>query len=505
MAKELKPIIINNFQRGIAPSSYLGFEEIRNLNITDKPGICYPHKALTKESSTTVTDILRKMVKDSEGDVWGYGTEEGNDVFKRDGGSWELHEGGAANQHTDAGIDGMFFWKGYVGVIISGTIDWYDITTDQADTSWGASDITDSGSNPHPAIHSRNDDNVYLGANNVIDSIAEGASGFTPDGGTPAAYIVTKAALDLPEQYTITNLEELGEKLMIGTSKTGNDLEATIFPWDRSSSSFDTPIVIKDESIVNMITVNNLLYVQCGGRGNWYVTNGVSVEKIGQIPITLVDLSSIQLDRATGREAVCYMNDLIYFGVSYNSGSIECLGVWSLNPKNGAFNFEYTISPGEYGQTASKAVYIGALMPLGGATPNLLVSWFDDNGSAYGVDDIGSNRYTDDKAFLISQFYRAGFVLNKRPLHTWEVQLAKPMASGDSVKLYYRTAQNGTWKNVVDDVTESTTAASNAAFMSYAVEGAIQSFRRDRVIEAENIQVKCVLNDEAELLEISIT
>jgi hypothetical protein len=55
MAKEL---VINEFYRGIGQSPYVGFEHIRGLNITDKPGVCYPNYALVKESSTTITDKI---------------------------------------------------------------------------------------------------------------------------------------------------------------------------------------------------------------------------------------------------------------------------------------------------------------------------------------------------------------------------------------------------------------------------------------------------------------
>jgi hypothetical protein len=47
-------IIINEWSEGIAPSSYLGFEEIRNCDIKSKPGILRVNPAVNKESSTTI-------------------------------------------------------------------------------------------------------------------------------------------------------------------------------------------------------------------------------------------------------------------------------------------------------------------------------------------------------------------------------------------------------------------------------------------------------------------
>ena len=485
MAKQPKPLIVKNFQKGIAPSSYLGFEEIRNLNITDKPGGCYPHSALTKESSTTVDDLIEGFTKTSESEVWGFSKEVANNVYKRtSAGTWSKFAPGGSNQ-TDIGIGAIQFWKGYVAIIqMGGSVDWFDISDDSCETSWASDAISDAPGSEMAVIHSAQDDYLYIGGGRVIDRIVEDTN-FVP--GTGATYTVTKALYTLPEGYTIVSMVEIGSKLYIGTSKAGNDAEAAIFVLDPTATTWETVLTLRDESILNMIAINNLLYIQGGRKGAWYVSNGVSIEKIAQLPYTLIDLSSKNLQVALTRNAIAYFNGLIYFGVSAFSTNtpLEGLGVWSLNPRTGALNFEYTLSHGEYGQTTNKSVYIGALMPIGGATTNLNVSWYDENGSAYGVDDIGSANYTTDLAFLISQFYRVGTQLNKRSFSNFEVQLSKPLASGDSVKLYYRTAQNGSWVQIGS--TWNTVGEQDNQF--------------EEVISAANIQFKIVLNDEAELLE----
>jgi len=499
MSKQTSPLIISNPQKGIAPSAYFGFEEIRNINITDKPGICYPHLALVKESSTYVDDLIEGFTKTSESEVWGYSKEVGNKVFKRtSAGVWS-----ELTAHTDTGIGVIQFWKGYVAIIqIGGSIDWYNITDDSCDTSWASDAISDAPGSYMAVIHSVQDDCLYIGGGRVIDMIEENSGqNFVP--ATGATYAVTKAKLTLPEGYNIISMVEVGDKIYIGTSKDGNDAEGIIFIWDPTQITWEGVLTLKDESILNMISVNNFLYIQGGRKGSWYVSNGVSIQKIAQIPYTLINLSSKNLRVNLTRNSICYMNGLIYFGVSAYSGNtpLEGLGVWSLNPNTYALNFEYTISAGEYGQSSNKSVYIGALMPIGGDTTNLNVSWFEEKGGTYGVDDIGSARYTSDLAFIISQFSRVGTFLQERNFNSFEIYLSSPMVSGDSIKLYYRTAQNGNWLNIINKAVEDA-ADDTEVFMSYTKDGAIQTFGIDKLIEVENIQFKIVLNGSTEFLEL---
>ena len=135
MAKD-NTIVINNFQAGMAPSAYLGFEELRGINITDKPGAAYPNSATAKDSGSTIDEAyIQEITEDSAGNQWGH-DGGGQNVYKRTAqDTWSKFTPGGSN-HTASNIKGIHYWKGYVAVIFDATIDWYDITDDSCDTSW---------------------------------------------------------------------------------------------------------------------------------------------------------------------------------------------------------------------------------------------------------------------------------------------------------------------------------------------------------------------------------
>ena len=462
-----KPIHINNFQKGIAISPLFGFQEIRGLNITDKPGFIYSNRALVDDdNNTAVDDFMLGMVKTSEGEVWGYSREGGNHVFKRtSGGVWS-----ELTAHTDTGINGITFWKGYVAIIQGGSIDWYDIADDTCESGWSASVITSNAT--HPTIHAQ-DDALYLGAGNVIDKIVEDTD-FLPE--TGATYTITKAAFTLPEDYTITCFEELGSKLLIGTKKAGDDLSAKIFVWDRAKTTLDGIIKIEDEGVWEMITINNLTYVRAGLKGRWYVTDGTNVRLLGEIPTTLLDLTSVNLAYHGNSFNI---GDLIYFPVGYGS-ALSHLGLYSINIHTGVVNYEHIISANETGE--NEGVLIGGCMPVGGATTNFVVAWWDLNAPAYGVDNLSATKYTSDRTFLISEWYQLGFDGEENSLERPVLKLAQPLASGDSVKVYYREALNGSW---TEHYSEDTVDFQEGAM--------------DAINDIQNIQFKVVLNKDAML------
>ena len=57
-----KPIIINEFQKGIGASPVVGFANMRNVNVSDRPGIVYPNKPLSLDSSTIITEKPVAMI-----------------------------------------------------------------------------------------------------------------------------------------------------------------------------------------------------------------------------------------------------------------------------------------------------------------------------------------------------------------------------------------------------------------------------------------------------------
>lgn len=473
MAKQ-KAVVINNPQRGVALSSYFGFEEIRNLNTHDRPGIAFPNRATTKESATTVTDLISDFSYYSTDDeLWAISSTK---LYKRtSGGTWSsitLPGGGSSGTHR-----GLFIWRGYL-FLLAGTK--LDILLMSDETTWTKGWVDLGGNNQkRPSIVAQ-DDKCYFGMGQNLGSLEE-VSGqtFDPtDGGTYTIKTNNSPALDLPEGFRINALEELGSKLLVCAGK--GDYEANIYPWDRSSTSFDIPIKFFEDGDTRgwqIITVGLRSYLQVGKRGRWYVTDGTSAQLFAKMPDTMIDLDP----RSTlvDHKAVVYYEGKIYFTIGSDGTQSGGLGVYSIDIKTGGFVLENTISTGN----STDSMEFGFLYNFG--NQEFIVGWKDS--STFGVDhhDLGNSTYTSDAAYLVSSFTNIGS--KRRPFTFSEVQieLAKAMTSGDSIEVQYREVQGGTWTSI----------------KSWSTVGD-QSLAVDFGRQLESVQFKIIINDEVEFLSM---
>ena len=478
-----EPIIISNFQNETAKSAYLGFEEIRCLDTKNKPGAILPSDALTKESASTIDEQITATAVDSAGVLYGItGKSDTTDtVFKRTkAGVWSELSGFGTGS-----IYGIAYWKGYIILIHSdGKMD----ATDDGGSTWSNNfeQATNNSNDQTPTILAQ-DDALYICQGNDVDKLVEDTT-FDPD--TPSTFTMTNAALDLPTQYEIVSVVALGDDLMFGCVNADDRNDATIFPWDRVSASFVQPIRIKEDGIAYMKEVENLVYVCAGRKGRWYVTNGTSVQFLAEIPKTMFDLTDINLEIAY-HDAVAYNDGLIYFGVSNNNAHADGkFGVYSLNPKTGKINYAHIISTGETG--LNDGVRINCITKVS-ATVNgvnkeiLVVCWNDIDASSFGADGLPNTKYTGDKAFFTTQFLSVGTNAQPRSFERPEVRLARPLVSGDSFKVYVRSEQNGTWTLHYEEARVGKQVVMLPALSDY-----------------ENIQLKVVLNNTTELLELRL-
>ena len=443
MAK-VSELIINAPRLGIGPSPHTGYGDVRNLDITSVPGVAKLNNLLSKESSTTVDAQIKWTVKNPASPANLYAIDSNGVVYNSSdsGDSWsELSDRGGAGQ-------GLLVWKDYLFVFETTTIDVYGPLSGSA--AWSNDWQTiDSDALWHPAIISKNDGKIYFGAGRYVGSIEEvSGQNFAP--GDSGTFTYTQQALDLPEDYRVKCLAELGERLLIGTWQGSNiyDLKiGDIFPWDRSSSSFNTPVQINEHGVHGMLTIGRKVYVLAGIEGGIYVTDGVNIGKIAQIPNSVADLDG-------GKYLEWYPGAIInykgrpFFGVSGGSGAIGGQGIYSLmeTSRGTVLNNEHLISTGSSG--ASNILTIGALL---GVTRDTFIAGWRDN-TTYGIDlTDASNRVTSYGGYFESPFYTIGSLLNGSKFSEMEIQLAKPLASNEGIRIAYRTDLNASFTNFGTD------------------------------------------------------
>ena len=476
MAKKDNTIQILNFQKGIGQSPYVGFEELRCLNVTDKPGICYPNGALSKESVSVVVDRIIGTCVDGN-NMYGFSNETYIDIYKYTGGicgTWTELSGQTASK-----INGIAFWKKYLIVLHSdGQMD----ATDDDGTSWNLlfDDFGDSVGYRCPSLIASNNV-LYFGRKNILNNLAE-KDGQTFDPSSSATFDLDTSypSLDLPANVIITNIVELGSKLLIGTRPENNaDTSCYLFIWDKTSTSYEQ-IKIEEGGINYLVSDGNLAYIQAGKEGEWYITNGTSVEFLNKIPTALAQNADYN------NPASCAMwRNKIYFAVDGNSIGSD-FGVWSLDIRTNAISYEYIISTGETG--INDGVIIGTVTNV---NDELVVTWEDEENASFGSDGVSSTGYTGDTAYLVSQYYQLAGPLDTLTSKRFDLNLAKPCGASDSVKVFYRTAQNETFTKQITGLTMGEDDQNKSITKS--------------ITRIKGIQFKIVLNGAAELLNFEMT
>ena len=290
---------------------------------------------------------------------------------------------------------------------------------------------------------------IYGGAGQYVFSIEEvSGQNFAP--ATGGTYTFTQQALDLPEDYKIKSLVELGNNLMCGTWQGTNiyDLKiADIFPWDRSSPSFFKPIQIAEHGVNAMLTIGNVIYVLAGIGGAVYKTDGVNVYQVAQVPESITSIIGSNKYMLPYPGAIVNYKGRPFFGLSNSAAAMDGAGVWSLLETSAGtiLNFEHEISAGETG--VNNVVNIGALLPI--SRDEILAGWQDLNGSAFGIDKTTNTSYTTSYGgYFTSPLYTIGTMLSAKEYSQIEFQLAKELAANEGVKLEFRINLTDSWTTI---------------------------------------------------------
>jgi len=460
MAKD-NSIVIQNDGKGIGASAYVGFEEIRNLNISDKPGIFFINERLDRASAAKGAGaaVVAKInwtirgYRSADAKVYYYAIDEDGQIYRLvpSTGLWVL----VAGNNGSFG-PGLSFWKDYLMSARTSYLEAYNIETSTWENDWEA---IDDQSKQHPMI-AGSDDILWGGAGKHIFKCQEN-DGYTFAPGTSASYTFTKQALDLPSGYTVRCLAEFNEYLLIGTENINNANVAEIFVWDRTSTSWSKTIKINNSDTINWMEVyNNRIYIQAGNRGEIFVSDSTNVYPFAKIPATLIDDYS---GLAFYPDASMIFNNKLYFAPSADTGAnVVVAGVYSVDLDTGMMAVENTISTGETGENERLRI---TSMIAKGAT-NYYVAWQDDNTTDFGIDTLSTTNYVygGSEAYFISQFINVGTSRQPKAFSSAEIQLSKDLTTGQSVTLSYRTDQGAGWTSIGTLTYSATTAQSSAQF-----------------------------------------
>lgn len=471
----------DTWKDGIAPSPYSGLADLRNADIYTKPGALLCGFKATKESGTTVTDMPVQIVYDDKDDI-SYAVDESGVVYRRVSGTW-------SQLATGKGDKGMILWKRHLLVFDNASIDVYAIDTDSWTNTWQSfAEGTRGGvSLVHTALHAQ-DDVLYITDGKFIASLTE-ASGATFDPGTGATFTWNNQALDLPDDYVASTLTEFGDSISIGTyfgaaKNRGN--RADSFFWSPTSNAgaftFDDTKLVKGNGVWQSITQGNVFYqIIDRSSGRIYASN-LSEYQLER-EIRNIPYSSNVLDLHHG--AIDIIDDQILFGVGSNNSGVNNLGVYGF--KNRTLHLQNTTSAGD------TRVEIGAVEGIDGN--QYLIGWNDGTNS--GIDLVDDTRMDSYGTSMTTPIYTIGTALEDASLTQINVNLGKPLASGQGVRVSYR-----------ENLSDSFTTMHTFDFDTY---GAVSQMNQPSTISsASQIQLKVEMTantsstDTPELISIDL-
>lgn len=424
-------LTIQEWQKGVAQSPWLGFQSVSNLEVFENPGIA--KLAFRTTPYFTIDGLPVAYQKDIYGNEFVLTSPIGS--------AGKLYKNGVVLQTGLNNAWDLVIYKDYLIVSYNGVLGAYGPLS-SAGAVFFPNWKTGLSASFYGKMLVGQDDIVYIGnANNVasLSSLVVGAIGVAPTA------TLNTSALDLPEGQYVVTFAELGRNLMIGTQGGSNWPDrinyrvANIYPWDRTSSTFNLPVQMQEDSIQQLLSHNNRLIVVAGVEGNIYDCDGTNYRRIGRIPWSYNRTFNTQVKYYPNAISINHSGNLI-IGTSTTGDPYQDTinpikhGVYEMNLSSGKYEivFKHQISSGDTG--VNQPLYIGFVIQT--AQDTLLLGWQD--GASYGIDTTDFRRYTSYVGYIESPLFYIAPRVFRKTFQQLEFMLAYPLTTGQSVRISYR-------------------------------------------------------------------
>lgn len=277
--------------------------------------------------------------------------------------------------------------------------------------------------------------------------------GFDPV--TTATYVFDQTQV-LPFTDTAQCLAPLGNNLLIGGKNN------IVYPWDTFSPLPSFPIFVAESNIVKMVTVNTNTFIFAGNRGRIYYTNGSQAQLYKKVPD---HISGTIEPYFTWGGATSNKNQL-YFGVIATTNAGVAInqygGVWAVDLDTKAIRLTNKLSYGTYAGYATAIISNFSSAPAG---TGLYIGW-NSGTSTFGIDTTSSTPYTGGQATIDTDLIPVGTFLQPVNHVRAEFKLTVPLATGETVSLWYRQKFSAAYAQIGSTITSTTNSAGNT--YSYA-------------------------------------
>lgn len=338
--------------------------------------------------------------------------------------------GNVAHSTASSPNTGITVFHGYLLVWQWTRIDYLNLNlltgSDNPSTEWHyAWKSVSSSSSGHRAV-AATDNAVYFCNGTKVGSLLE-VAGETFDPANAATFTYNTIALDLPNYDLANCISQLGTNLLVG------GILNYVYPWDRISTSFAYPIVLSEEFIKCIVSTDSSAYIFAGNRGIIYITNGSNVDVFKKFPDSLTNT----IEPYYNWGWAIYKKNQLFFSInaSNNSGTVisNFAGVWALDLDSKALRMTNSPSYGTYEGTTPVIVPMGNIQPTG---DGIYSAWLNTTG---GIDYTSGSPYVAYEGRIDSDIIPVGTYLGKTTFTNIEFKLAKPLVSGEKVKLSQRS------------------------------------------------------------------
>lgn len=365
-----------------------------------------------------------------------------------------------------SGATGIFCFGLYV-FVAADNLYYKEIGNDtQLATGWATFKSITNGY-PHPSVITPSG-LLVLGDASQLDTLMAIGS-FDPT--NSATYTWQPGAVLLPGTDVANTLALIGN----GSAATGGTGGATnilvggltniIYPWAPGTSFFQPVVFVSESYIQQMVTVNNLVYIFAGSKGNIYITNGSSLTSVISVPDYVANSTGADQDPFFIWGGAMYLRGRIWFSVQ----APNCGGIWSFIPTINYYPEQDTGTSlrlehqNSYGTYAGMATILFAPQKTTDQNAEGVQYWagWDDGTSGgsvnpYGIDFSSTTPYTSfsggtgtspyvGAAIIETDLIPIGTLLDKTSFSEIEYKLSAPLVSGENVGINYRPSATSAW------------------------------------------------------------
>jgi len=327
------------------------------------------------------------------------------------------------------------------------------------------------------AIHSSPADNdLYIGGGRHIGRLSQVGT-FAP--GNSGTWNKIEKFLTLPENYVVRDIATVANFLVCSASILGDTVGtiagtpygARLYYWDLSQSvsaavQWTGFVDLSTDIAAPILSANNNIIYYDRAKKTLGATNLSSAQEVFQFNNFTEDLTSYD-------DCLDLSRRVMVLGLSSDSSTQTPAGIYKI--QDGVYT-RNTISNDEVGSNG--AVKISNVTSILGN--DYLVGW--SYNSTFGMDHFGKSdyRYASYKAYIESPLYQVSRSLNKKSYQQVEVSLAKPLTTGQGIRISYRKDLSSTWTVM--------------ATFDFATYGATSSFNSTaKISDVTTVQIKVEL------------